>query len=103
MSPTPDLNAIVVNDLNPDDTVTVTLTLNDPNAGILETDATNAESTFSNGILTLRGTVSEVNVALDTARFVPAENYTQDVTLTIALTDGKIAQPISREILLKGS
>ncbi|MEM9539517.1 MAG: S8 family serine peptidase [Cyanobacteria bacterium P01_E01_bin.42] len=85
-----DLNGIFVNDADAEDTLTVTLTLSDANAGILTSTTTNdASMTFNAGVLTVEGSTEDVNAILADLQFNPATNYNQDVTIATTVTDGR--------------
>ncbi|MCY2965963.1 MAG: hypothetical protein NT069_20420, partial [Planctomycetota bacterium] len=72
--------------------VTVTLSLSDINAGDLSTGTSGAvTSTFSSGVWTASGAISDVNSLLADLTFVPAENYNLNFTIDTSVTDGDSA------------
>ncbi|MGV6818578.1 MAG: DUF4347 domain-containing protein [Thiotrichales bacterium] len=80
------LTDIVVTDVDSD--VTVTLTLSDTAAGALNTGTSGAvTSTFSAGIWTASGAVSDVNALLAGLTFTPAADYSSSFTIATSVTD----------------
>ena len=67
------LDDIVVSDVYTDDLITVTLTLADPETGVLSADSGNGETYDSDsGVWTITGVASDVNNALADVAFLPA-------------------------------
>ncbi len=81
------INDIVISDVDTAETVTVTLTLADINAGVLTTSGT-ATYTSATGVWTITNTIANVNAALAAVSFTPATNYDQDTSIAVAITDG---------------
>jgi uncharacterized repeat protein (TIGR02059 family) len=84
------LDDIVVSDLDTGDTVTATLTMSDPGAGVLSTGTFgSATSTFNagTGVWTVSGSVSDVNAALAATALTPSAGNTQDFTITTRIRD----------------
>ncbi|MDB5391534.1 MAG: hypothetical protein JWM11_7180, partial [Planctomycetaceae bacterium] len=78
------LGAIVVSDVDANDQITASLSLSDAAAGTLAAPG----ATFSNGVLTVTGSVSDVNSALGSMTFSPAADYDQDFTIDVNIADG---------------
>jgi len=93
---------IVVTD--PDGETTVKLTLSNPGAGILTTSTSNEfASTFDpdTGIWEASGAVADVNDLLADVQFNPVENFNDDLTIAVQVTDDNLAS-ISGTINLTG-
>ncbi len=79
---------IVVTDPDNGETITATLTLNDPlNAGVL-TANNGASYNTGTGVWTITDTVANVNTALANVAFQPASDYDVDTTITVNIVDG---------------
>ncbi|MBF0445457.1 MAG: hypothetical protein HQL68_07690, partial [Magnetococcales bacterium] len=84
------LTDIVVSDVDTGETVVVTLSLSDSDAGTLSTATANAvTSTFVDGVWTADGLVQDVNTLLAGVTFTPAADYDQDFTIATNVTDGE--------------
>ncbi|MCP1319268.1 DUF4347 domain-containing protein [Halomonas sp. 707B3] len=97
------LNDIVVTDVDTDDTITATLTLNNALAGGLTTGTFgSATSTYNagTGIWNVTGSVTDVNAALASVAFTPAANWDQDVTITTRIRDAANTGPADGTITL---
>ena len=92
---------IVVTDPDtvPAQTITATLTLADPTAGVLTTSGT-ASYNIVSGAWTISGSQSEVNTALALVSFTPALNYDQDTTINTHIEDQSGAGPTDGTITL---
>jgi VCBS repeat-containing protein len=86
------LDAIVVTDHDPGDTITVTLTLNNHNAGVLTTTGGGAY-TPATGVWTFTGSVAEVNAALAAVSFTPATDNDVNTSITVHIEDAAGAGP----------
>ncbi|MBI5569552.1 MAG: tandem-95 repeat protein, partial [Desulfomonile tiedjei] len=86
------LTDIVVTDPDAGDTVTATLTLNQPAAGSL---SANNGATYNpvTGVWSINGTVSAVNLALANATFTPAANWNGTATVTTHVVDAALSGP----------
>jgi hypothetical protein len=76
------------------DAITLTLSLSDTKAGTLSGTASgNATLTYNKdtGVLTLTGTVADVNASLASIVFSPAANYSGSFNFTLELSDGQAA------------
>ncbi len=93
------LNDIVVTDPDVGDTITATLTLNNPAAGVLTTSGT-ATYTPGTGVWTITGTVAEVNTALAAVSFTPATDNDVDTTITTHIEDAAASGPADGTITL---
>src|SRR4030095_2293878 len=80
------LTDIVVSDVDTGETITATLTLANPLAGVLTTSGT-ATYNATTGVWTITGTVAEVNAALAAVSFTPATNNDLDTTITTHIQD----------------
>ncbi len=95
------LDDVVTTDVDTDDTISATLTLNDVSTGILTATSGNGESyNAATGIWSVTGTVSAVNAALATIAFLPAENNDIDTTVTTHIEDVAESGPANGVILL---
>lgn len=95
------LDDIAVTDPDAGETITATLTLSDPAAGMLSTGTFGAAtSTFAAGVWTVTGSVPNVNAALAAVAFTPAANWDQDVTITTRVRDAAGAGPADGVITL---
>ena len=84
------LDDIVVTDVDSGDTVTATLTLDQPQAGWLSTGTFgSATSTYNaaTGVWTVSGSVADVNAALAAVAFTPAPNWDKPVSITTQIRD----------------
>ncbi|CAB5142623.1 hypothetical protein D3OALGA1CA_3945 [Olavius algarvensis associated proteobacterium Delta 3] len=82
------LNDMVISDVD-SATVTVTMTLSDLTAGTLSTGTSGTvTSTFSAGVWTASGTISDVNALLASAVFTPTADYNSNFTITVTADDG---------------
>lgn len=84
-----DLSEIAI--LTEYNTASTTLTLSDPQAGVLTTATSgNTTSTFSSqtGIWQASGDVNDVNTLLNTTQFIPTPNYKGNFTMNLAVVDG---------------
>jgi hypothetical protein len=85
---------IVVSDTDGNE-IAVTLTLSDPSAGSLSTATSGiVSSTFSGGIWTASGAITDVNTLLAGVVFTPALNYDSNFTIATRVDDG-IAVPLT--------
>ncbi|MDJ1174874.1 SBBP repeat-containing protein [Roseofilum capinflatum] len=97
------LSPIHVNDSDVGETLTVTLALSDTNAGTLTSNTSNAaETTFTNGTLTVTGSAQDVNAILQDLHFNPATGYTETVTIDTSVTDGNSDPVAGATITLNG-
>jgi len=88
------LTDIVVSDVDSAN-VTVTLTLSDVAAGILNTGTSGAvTSTFVGGVWTASGAIADVNILLAGLTFTPAPDYNSDFTIATSVSDG-VAPPLA--------
>ncbi|RCK29724.1 hypothetical protein TH19_22995, partial [Thalassospira profundimaris] len=95
------LDPIVVSDADSGDTITATLTLSDSNAGSLTTGTFGSStSSFSNGVWTVTGTVTDVNAALAAVAFTPAANWDQNITIATQIRDNSSTGPTNGSIAL---
>lgn len=81
---------VIVEDAE-NDNVTLTITISDTQFGSLSGTASgNAELNYdsSTGVLTLSGTVSDINASLESIELIQAANGAGQFTLTFSLTDG---------------
>lgn len=81
------LDDIIVTDPDFGEIITATLTLADPNAGVLTVSGT---ATFSSttGVWTITNTVANVNAALAAVSFTAAATYDLDTTIAVSIADG---------------
>ncbi|MBF0189573.1 MAG: DUF4347 domain-containing protein [Magnetococcales bacterium] len=86
-----DLTDIVITGSD-SDTVMATLTLSDPEAGVLSTGRVQGvTSTFDQGVWQASGDVATVNALLAAVRFTPAPGWNRDFSLLTAVGDGVTA------------
>ncbi|MBB4041176.1 Ca2+-binding RTX toxin-like protein [Microvirga flocculans] len=100
------LDDIVVSDLDPGETVTVTLTLSNPLAGALSTGSFGGVTSTYNtatGIWTATGSVADVNALLAAVTFSPALNWNQNVTIATRVRDASGQGPADGVITLQGT
>ena len=85
------LAPIVISDVDTNTLYTATLTLSDTAAGSFNTATLGtANSTFSNGLLTISGTaIDDVNGLLSSVVFTPTLNYNSNFTIATSVTDGE--------------
>ncbi|HEY4545317.1 MAG TPA: Ig-like domain-containing protein [Pedomonas sp.] len=84
------LGSIVVRDVDAGETVTATLTLSDPKAGVLSTGtfgSATARFDVMTGVWSVSGSVADVNAALAALTFTPAANRDQSVQLAVSIRD----------------
>lgn len=93
------LSDIVVSDGDTGETITATLTLNDPATGSLTAASGNGES-YGGGVWSVTGTVAEVNAALADVAFVPISNNDLNTTITTRIEDAQGAGPVDGLIQL---
>jgi Ca2+-binding RTX toxin-like protein len=70
---------------------TVNIVLSDANAGTFNTTIStngNITSSFENGIWGVSGDISEINQLLEDLEFTPSDNFNEDITLNISISDG---------------
>lgn len=97
------LGDIVVSDVDPGETITATLTLSTPAAGVLSTGTFgSATSTYNagTGVWTVTGSTADVNAALAQTAFTPAANRDQDATITTQVRDAAGGGPTNGTITL---
>ncbi|MEL7448535.1 MAG: DUF4347 domain-containing protein [Pseudomonadota bacterium] len=95
------LAPIVVTETDAGHTLTVILTLADPNAGALTASSGNGESyTAGTGVWTVSGDVADVNAALAAVSFAPAGDYAQATYVTASVRDASDHGPPIGLILL---
>jgi len=82
-----DLPNLTVDDPDPDEIVTATLTLSHPEAGVL-TVVPGAHYDADTGVWTFTGSVADVNAALALVKFIPEPNNDVNVTVSLAVADG---------------
>jgi len=90
------LDDIVISDVDTGETITATLTLAQPIVGTLTTTAAGtASSSFDNasGILTISGTVADVNATLASLVFNPNTDNEVDTTITTRIRDAADTGP----------
>lgn len=100
------LDNIVVADADAGDTVTATLTLNNPAAGALSTGTFGSATSIYNpatGVWTVTGSVADVNAALATVTFTPAPNWDKPVSITTQVRDAAGAGPANGTITINVS
>ena len=93
------LDDIVVSDPEPDATITATLTLANPAAGLL-TASGGATYNPLTGVWTVTGTVAAVNAALAAVAFAPAAGNQADTTVTVHIRDAGDGGPADGTITL---
>jgi len=101
--PTVALDDIVVSDIdvNPAQTITATLTLATPAAGVLTAGSGNGEIyTAGTGVWTVTGTLASVNAALAAVAFTPATDNDVNTTITTHIEDQSAAGPADGSITL---
>ncbi|WP_413044195.1 DUF4347 domain-containing protein [Pseudomonas sp. YJ42] len=84
------LDDIVVTDVDTGDTITATLTLSDPAAGVLTTGVFGSAISSYNagaGVWTVTGSVADVNAALAAVALAPSANNDQNFTVTTRIRD----------------
>ncbi|MEC8859521.1 MAG: DUF4347 domain-containing protein [Pseudomonadota bacterium] len=95
------LDDIIVTDVDGSDTITATLTLSSTGAGSLTTGKFgSATSTFTNGVWTVTGSVTDVNSALADVAFQPTAGWTQDTSITTKIRDASDTGPAEGSITL---
>ena len=83
-----DLTDIVVSDVDSPN-VTVTLTLSNLGAGVLNTGTSGSvTSTFVGGVWTAAGAIADVNALLAGLTFTPAPNYNGNFIFATSVSDG---------------
>ncbi|MEJ6123720.1 putative Ig domain-containing protein [Vibrio sp. 2-Bac 85] len=90
------LDAIVVTDIDANETVTASLTLANVAAGALTTGTFGTSSSSYNGITgvwTITGSVTNVNAALAVVKFTPATNNDLDTTISTHIEDAASTGP----------
>jgi hypothetical protein len=90
------LDDIVITDIDSGETVTATLTLSNPAAGMLSTGTFgSATSTFNagTGVWTVTGSVADVNAALAAAALTPSANNDQNFTIATRIRDAAETGP----------
>ena len=92
---------IVVSDPDtvPVQTITATLTLADPSAGLLTTSGS-ASYNIMSGVWTISSSLSEVNTALALVSFTPGVDQDQDTTINVHIEDQGGAGPSDGSITL---
>ncbi len=95
------LDDIVVSDVDtsPAQTITATLTLALPAAGVLTTSGT-ATYTPGTGVWTITGSLADVNAALAAVAFTPATDNDVDTTITTLIRDQDNVGPVAGVITL---
>jgi methionine-rich copper-binding protein CopC len=94
---------IVVSEIDTGDSITATLTLSDPAAGVLTTGTFGAATSTYNagtGVWTVTGLVTDVNAALAAVSFAPAANWDQDITVATRVRDSASTGPADGTITL---
>ncbi|WP_413700512.1 hypothetical protein ACLKMH_01060 [Psychromonas sp. KJ10-10] len=102
------LDDIVVSDVDTGETITATLTLANPVAGVLTTGTfgtTSSDYDSGTGVWSVTGSVSDVNAALTAVAFVPTTNNDINTSITTHIedfsgtgpTDGLISLNVSAE------
>ncbi|MET1077870.1 MAG: DUF4347 domain-containing protein [Pseudomonas sp.] len=97
------LGDILASDIDGGDSLTATLTLSNPAAGVLTTGTFgSATSTYSaaTGVWTVTGALADVNAALAAVAFTPAANGDQDATIATRIRDAANAGPADGSITL---
>lgn len=97
------LDDIVVSDVDTGETITATLTLSVPAAGVFTTGTFGAATSTYNagtGVWTVVGSAADVNSALAAVAFTPAPNWEQDVTVTSRIRDAAGSGPADGTITL---
>ena len=97
------LGDIVVSDGDTGETITATLTLSDPAAGVLTTGTFGSATSAFNlgtGVWTVTGSVADANAALSGVAFTPAANWDQDVTVATRIRDAAGTGPADGTITL---
>ncbi|WP_300574054.1 DUF4347 domain-containing protein [Phenylobacterium sp.] len=97
------LGDIVVSDVDAGETITATLTLSTPAAGVLSTGTFGAATSTYNpgtGVWTVTGSTADVNAALAQTAFTPAGDRDQDATITTRVRDASDAGPADGTITL---
>ena len=91
------LDNIVVTDLDTDETITATLTLETVGTGVL---TTTGGGTFDGTTWTVTGSVTAVNDALAAVAFNPNRDNDRNATVSVHITDGE-SDPLTGTIALK--
>jgi len=81
------LTDAVVTDPDTDDTVTLTLSLADPAAGVLTIDESDGATLSDEGVWSFTGSPGALTTALAGATFIPTRNWDTPTTLTLHLED----------------
>ncbi len=93
------LQDIVVADPDTGDRITVSLELNNPAGGTI---ATGEDESDAAGALSFEGPVEDVNSWLAGLEFTPALDFTDNLEVTVAVTDNHISRPLTGTINLLG-
>jgi len=93
------LNDIVVADPDAGDRITVNLELNNPAGGTI---ATGEDESDAEGALSFEGSVTDVNGWLAGLEFTPAKDFSDNLEVTVAVTDNNISWPVTGTINLLG-
>ena len=93
------LQDIVVSDVDTGETITATLTLANPAAGVLTTSGS-ASYTAGTGVWTVSGTIAQVNAALAAVAFTPATDSDLDTTIATRIRDAADSGPADGTITL---
>jgi hypothetical protein len=82
-----ELDDIVVTDPD-EEPLTATLTLDNPESGVLTADSASGESfNTATGVWTIEGSVDALNAALEAVTFLPASSSVDEITITTRIVD----------------